>query len=44
MFYVLVRGSINEKPSESEYNTEAEALAEAVHCLKQGSIVEIVEE
>jgi hypothetical protein len=44
MYYVIVRQTANSAPIESEYETEAEAIAECVHCLKQGSIVELVEE
>lgn len=39
-FYVLARSSIHSKPTESEYETEAEALAEAIRLLKQGEMVE----
>lgn len=44
MFYVIVRQTQYSEAVESEYATEAEAIAECIHCLKQGSIVELVEE
>lgn len=45
MFYVLVQLTSSSKQEErGEYETEAEALAEAIECLKSGYIVELVEE
>lgn len=43
-FYVIARSSIQSKPIESEFKTEAEALDEAIKLLKQGQIVEFGEE
>jgi hypothetical protein len=43
-FYVLARSSIHSKPEESEYETEAEALAEAIRLLKRGDLVEFGKE
>ena len=43
-FYVIARSSIQSKPTESEFETEAEALDEAIKLLKQGQIVEFGEE
>lgn len=43
-FYVLSRDSIHDKPEEWEYQTEEEALAEAIRFLKRGDLVEFGEE
>ena len=43
-FYVLSRSSIHSKPEESEYQTEEEALAEAIRLLKRGDLVEFGKE
>jgi len=39
-FYLRARQSIEDKPIESEYKTEAEAIEEAIRLLKQGQMVE----
>ena len=44
MFYVIVRSSIHSKAEEFEYQTEAEAIDEALKFLKRGDLVEIAEE
>jgi hypothetical protein len=45
MFYVLVQfTSLSAQEERGAYETEAEALEEAIECLKSGYKVEIVEE
>jgi hypothetical protein len=43
-YYVVSRSSVQSKPVESEYQTEAEALEEAIRLLKRGDLVEMGEE
>ena len=43
-FYVLSRDSIHDKPEEWEFQTEEEALTEAIRLLKRGDLVEFGEE
>ena len=45
MFYVLVKfTSLSTQEERGAYETEAEALDEAIECLRSGYIVEMVEE
>jgi hypothetical protein len=45
MFYVYVQlSSLSKQEERGEYETEAEALAEAIECLKSGYVVELIEE
>jgi hypothetical protein len=45
MFYLYVQfTSRSQQEERGVYNTEAEALEEAIECLKSGYIVELIEE